>query len=94
MWAAFDATYYVGGRSTVDGIENNDRQSNSRVGATVAFPVGRRHSIKLAVSKGAIVRARRRLQHVLLRVADGLGPASYAHPVVWCARQFRRVGNP
>jgi hypothetical protein len=26
------------------------------VGATVAFPVGRRHSIKLAVSKGAIVR--------------------------------------
>jgi hypothetical protein len=56
LWAAFDATYYVGGRSTVDGIENNDRQSNSRVGATVAFPVGRRHSIKLAVSRGAIVR--------------------------------------
>ena len=56
LWAAFDATYYVGGRSTVDGIENNDRQSNTRVGATVAFPVGRRHSIKLAVSKGAIVR--------------------------------------
>jgi len=57
LWAAFDATYYVGGRSTVDGIENNDRQSNTRVGATVAFPVGRRHSIKLAVSKGAIVRS-------------------------------------
>ncbi|MCU0250037.1 MAG: transporter [Vicinamibacterales bacterium] len=56
LWAAFDATYYVGGRSTVDGIVNNDRQSNSRVGATIAFPVGRRHSIKLAVSKGAIVR--------------------------------------
>jgi hypothetical protein len=56
LWTAFDATYYVGGRSTVDGIDNNDRQSNSRVGATVAFPVGRRHSIKLAVSKGAIVR--------------------------------------
>ena len=57
LWAAFDATYYVGGRSTVDGIENNDRQSNTRVGATVVFPVGRRHSIKLAVSKGAIVRS-------------------------------------
>jgi hypothetical protein len=56
LWAAFDATYYAGGRSTVDGIENNDRQSNSRVGATVAFPVGRRHSIKLAASRGAIVR--------------------------------------
>jgi hypothetical protein len=57
LWAALDATYYVGGRSTVDGIENNDRQSNTRVGATLVFPVGRRHSIKLAVSKGAIVRS-------------------------------------
>jgi hypothetical protein len=57
MWAAFDATYYVGGRSTVNGIEGNDRQSNTRVGATFAFPVGKRHSIKLAVSTGAIVRA-------------------------------------
>jgi hypothetical protein len=56
MWAAFDATYYVGGRSTVDGVSNNDRQSNTRVGATFAFPVGQRHSIKLAVSRGAIVR--------------------------------------
>jgi hypothetical protein len=55
-WAAFDATYYVGGGTTTDGIRANDRQSNSRVGATVAFPVGRRHSIKLAVSRGAIVR--------------------------------------
>ena len=57
MWAAFDATYYVGGRSTTDGVVNNDRQSNTRVGATFAFPVGRRHSIKLAASRGAIVRA-------------------------------------
>jgi hypothetical protein len=57
MWAAFDATYYVGGQTTVDGVVNNDRQSNTRVGATFAFVVGRRHSIKLAVSKGAIVRS-------------------------------------
>jgi hypothetical protein len=55
-WAAFDATYYVGGTSTIQGIENNDRQSNSRVGATLALPVGQRHSVKLAVSRGAIVR--------------------------------------
>jgi hypothetical protein len=56
MWAAFDATYYVGGRTTIDGIDSNDQQSNMRVGATFALPVGRRHSIKLAVSRGAIVR--------------------------------------
>ena len=48
--------YYVGGRSTVDGVTNDDRQSNTRIGATFALPVGRRHSIKLAVSRGAIVR--------------------------------------
>jgi hypothetical protein len=55
-WAAFDATYYVGGTSTIQGVENNDRQSNTRLGGTVALPVGQRHSIKLAVSRGAIVR--------------------------------------
>jgi hypothetical protein len=56
-WAAFDATYYVGGRSTVDDVENDDRQNNVRVGGTLVLPVGRRHSVKLAVSRGAIVRA-------------------------------------
>jgi hypothetical protein len=56
LWAAFDATYYAGGRTTVQGVESDDRQSNSRVGATVVVPVGRRHAIKLAVSRGAIIR--------------------------------------
>jgi hypothetical protein len=55
-WAAFDATYYVGGRTTVDGIEAGDRQANSRVGTTVVFPVGQRHSVKVAVSRGAFIR--------------------------------------
>jgi hypothetical protein len=55
-WAAFDATYYVGGRTTIEGVENDDRQSNSRIGATLVLPVGRRHSVKLAVSRGAIIR--------------------------------------
>lgn len=55
-WVAFDATYYIGGRTTIQGVENDDRQSNSRIGATLVLPVGRRHSVKLAVSSGAIVR--------------------------------------
>ncbi len=55
-WAAFDATYYVGGTSTIQGVENDDWQSNTRLGGTVALPVGQRHSIKLAVSRGAIIR--------------------------------------
>jgi len=55
-WAAFDATYYVGGTTTVDGRLNNDRLANTRIGATLALPVGRRHSVKLSVSRGAIIR--------------------------------------
>jgi hypothetical protein len=57
MWAAFDVSYYVGGRSTVNDSLNDDRQSNARVGGTFVMPVGPRHSIKLAVSRGAIVRS-------------------------------------
>jgi outer membrane putative beta-barrel porin/alpha-amylase len=56
LWAAFDATYYTGGTTTVDGDHNDDRQSNLRIGATLALPIGRRHSIKLAMSRGAIIR--------------------------------------
>jgi hypothetical protein len=56
LWAAFDATYYVGGHSTIEGIAKDDRQANSRIGGTLAFPVGKRHSIKVAVSRGAIIR--------------------------------------
>jgi hypothetical protein len=57
MWVAFDWTYYTGGRSSVDGVEMNDRQTNSRVGATMVLPVGKRHSVKFAYSTGAIIRS-------------------------------------
>ena len=56
LWAAVDTTYYVGGQTTIQGAANDDRQANVRLGGTVVFPVGQRHSIKLAVAKGAIVR--------------------------------------
>jgi len=56
LWAAFDATYYTGGRTTIEGVGNNDAASNSRFGGTFVFPVGRRHSVRLAVSRGAIIR--------------------------------------
>jgi hypothetical protein len=55
-WAAFDVTYYVGGRTTVEGLAPTDRQNNLRTGGTLAVGVGQRHSIKIAASRGAIVR--------------------------------------
>lgn len=56
LWGAVDATYYGGGTTTIDGIENDDRQSNSRVGGTLVFSVTRRHSIKLYASTGVTTR--------------------------------------
>jgi hypothetical protein len=56
MWAALDMTFYTGGNSSVDGVKMNDRQSNSRIGATIVLPVGKHNSLKIAFSKGAIIR--------------------------------------
>ena len=55
-WAALDLTYYIGGSSSVNGVKNADRQENSRIGGTIVVPVGKRNSVKLAYSTGAIIR--------------------------------------
>jgi hypothetical protein len=54
-WAAFDATWYAGGQASVDGVNRGATESNSRVGATLVFPIKSRHSIKVACSTGAVV---------------------------------------
>ncbi|HEY7840223.1 MAG TPA: transporter [Gammaproteobacteria bacterium] len=56
IWLALDGTYYLGGQTTVNGVERDDLQKNSRLGATLALPVGRSHSIKLHASTGTSVR--------------------------------------
>jgi hypothetical protein len=56
LWLAADATYYEGGRTTVDGLGNADLQANARVGVTLAVPIGARHALKLAWSEGATTR--------------------------------------
>ena len=55
IWGSIDATYYVGGASTVDG-ERAERPENLRLGATVSIPVNRHNSVKLYGSVGAIAR--------------------------------------
>src|SRR3989442_1784138 len=51
LWAAFDATYYTGGRTTIDG-EKGERLENVRLGLTTALSVRRHQSIKLFGSAG------------------------------------------
>jgi hypothetical protein len=55
-WADLNTTYYTGGRTTVNDVQNNDELGNSRVGLTFAFPVDRRNSIKLYTSRGISAR--------------------------------------
>ena len=51
FWAAFDATYYVGGRTTVDD-KKGQQLENVRVGLTTALSLNRYNSIKLYGSTG------------------------------------------
>ena len=46
-WLALNAGYFVGGRTTVDGVENDDKREGTRFGATLAIPVNRYNSVKL-----------------------------------------------
>jgi hypothetical protein len=55
-WGSLDATFYTGGRSTVNGSLNNDLQRNWRLGATLALPVTAQNSIKLYASRGVSAR--------------------------------------
>jgi hypothetical protein len=55
-WAALNATFYSGGRTTVNGIRQVERQNNVRIGGTLALPLANRQSLRVAVSKGARVR--------------------------------------
>jgi hypothetical protein len=56
VWGALDATYYTGGRTTVDGVKGDNLQENTRLGLTVALPVNRYNSIKLYASTGVFAR--------------------------------------
>lgn len=53
MWLAANANFFTGGRTTIGGKQNLDLQRNSRIGATFSTALNRRHSIRLAVSRGA-----------------------------------------
>ncbi|AXK73613.1 transporter [Lysobacter sp. TY2-98] len=55
-WVSFDATWFTGGRTRIDGALNNDLQRNTRVGIVFALPVNPRNSVKLTASSGVVTR--------------------------------------
>jgi hypothetical protein len=56
MWFSVNGTYFTGGRTEVNGVLNEDRQRNARIGATFSFPITQQQSIKLAWAKGVTTR--------------------------------------
>jgi hypothetical protein len=51
-WVAISETYDYGGRTTINGVKGDDLSENSRLGATLAFPVNRNNSVKFFASTG------------------------------------------
>jgi hypothetical protein len=55
-WLSVDATWFGGGRTSIDGARNDDLQQNWRIGAILALPVDRLNSIKFSASSGVSAR--------------------------------------
>ena len=55
LWASFDANFWAGSRTTVNGVEKQDLQRNSRIGATVSFPITRHQALTFSYSEGAYI---------------------------------------
>ncbi len=56
-WASLDGNFWRGGITALNGIRNlESEQSSSRIGGTVAFPIFKHQSIKIAYSDGTYIR--------------------------------------
>ena len=57
FWLSLDSNFWVGGRTTVGGIENlASLQRNSRIGGTASVPLTAHQSVKVSYSHGTYVK--------------------------------------
>lgn len=56
IWCALDGTYYWGGLTTVNGMEGDTLEENTRFGVTLSLPINRYNSVKLYTSTGVFTR--------------------------------------
>jgi Putative MetA-pathway of phenol degradation len=67
LWASLDGNFWFGGTTSVNGIPNpTTQQRNSRVGGTLAMPVTKHQSLKVAYSNGAYIRYGGNYQNISL----------------------------
>ena len=55
LWLSADANFWARDRSVVNGVEKQDQQRNSRVGATASVPLNQHNAVKVSYSQGAYV---------------------------------------
>jgi hypothetical protein len=57
LWASLDSNFWVGGTTTLNGVENlATQQRNSRVGGTMSVPFYKHQSLKFSYNYGAYVK--------------------------------------
>jgi len=57
LWASLDGNFWVGGRTSLNGVENpSTLQRNSRIGTTMSIPVSKHHALKFSYNRGAYIR--------------------------------------
>jgi hypothetical protein len=56
MWIALDGIYFAGGHTSLNGVESDNEQRNTRAGFTLALPIDRHNSLKLSASTGISTR--------------------------------------
>jgi hypothetical protein len=55
-WLAINGNYFWGGRTDRNGVRQDDRQENSRVGVTLGWPLNASNSLKFYASRGVTTR--------------------------------------
>ncbi|AUT70281.1 hypothetical protein CUJ88_12710 [Paraburkholderia hospita] len=66
LWLAADMTYFAGGRTSVNGVADQDLQRTMRYGLTLSVPLAAQWSAKLAWSNGLITRVGGNFQTISL----------------------------
>ncbi|WP_246217579.1 transporter [Paraburkholderia panacisoli] len=56
LWIAADFTYFAGGQTSVNGVNDHDLQGNTRYGITLSVPLATQWSAKFAWSRGLTTR--------------------------------------
>lgn len=57
LWASLDGNFWVGGTTTLNGVENPaTQQRNSRIGGTMSVPLNKHQSFKFGYNYGAYIK--------------------------------------